>query len=506
MKPDSEMHVQYALQSRGIELSKRELEKVDANFRRLKTIYASIPDWIPPAGTGGRELSAGDTVDRSGACRAVAAVEHSLSQIEALNQEINAFTAVTSGRARAQASVLDNEADDTMPLAGLSFGAKNLFDVKGEVTAAGSIINLDEPPAAQDASAVRFLTEAGAVLVGMTNMDEYAYGFTTENHHYGSVRNPHDRSRTAGGSSGGSAAAVAADMVPLAIGTDTNGSIRVPAACCGIFGLKPTFGRVSVEGSFPFVDSLDHVGLFAARSKDLVTAGAVLLQTEASAIEAAFERFKGTERADGGIRVGILGGYFDCYMDDTVRAAFADFTRNFTDAEYVNFPSAADVRAAAFLLTAREGGERHKARLKERYADFDPKNCDRLAAGLLVEDEWLTKARDVLAWAREQAQSLFKEVDILLAPAIPCLPPLLGQETIVLGGEEMPTRASLGLFTQPLTPMGVPIVSAPLSGVRGLPVGAQIIARHDADEMLLGFVAHLEARGLLQPFGREATA
>lgn len=438
--------------------------------------------------------------------RATAAVVASLSRMQSGDATINAFTKVTDERAKAQAARLDAGGAEGLPLHGLTFGAKNLFDVEGEATAAGSIINLDLPLPERDAKAVRLLSDAGAVLVGMTNMDEYAYGFTTENNHYGAVRNPHDHARTAGGSSGGSAAAVAADMVPLAIGTDTNGSIRVPAACCGIFGLKPTFGRVSMDGAFPFVDSLDHVGPFAANSKDLAAAGAALLGSDASAIEAAHERFAKTDRADGGLRIGILGGYFDRYMDDAVRAAFTEFTGHFPEAGHVELPSAADIRAAAFLLTAREGGERHRAMLLTRYDDFDPNSRDRLTAGLLVEDEWLAKAREILEWARGQAQSLFAEVDILLAPAIPCLPPLLGQDTIVLGGEEMPTRGSLGLFTQPLTPMGMPIVSAPLAGARDLPVGAQIIAAHDRDETLLGFVAHLEARGLLRRFGREATA
>src|SRR3990170_486394 len=146
------------------------------------------------------------------------------------------------------------------PLAGVPYAVKNLFDVQGLTTLAGSRINRDRPPAKQDAVLVARMRAAGAVLLGALNMDEYAYGFTTENAHYGPTRNPHDPSRTPGGSSGGSAAAVAAGLVPIALGSDTNGSIRVPSSLCGIFGLKPTYGRLSRRGSYPFVASLDHLG------------------------------------------------------------------------------------------------------------------------------------------------------------------------------------------------------------------------------------------------------
>jgi len=149
------------------------------------------------------------------------------------------------------------------PLAGVPYAVKNLFDVQGLTTLAGSRINRDRPPAKQDAVLVARMRAAGAVLLGALNMDEYAYGFTTENTHYGPTRNPHDPSRTAGGSSGGSAAAVAAGLVPIALGSDTNGSIRVPSSLCGIFGLKPTYGRLSRSGTYPFVASLDHLGPFA---------------------------------------------------------------------------------------------------------------------------------------------------------------------------------------------------------------------------------------------------
>ncbi|EIX9506571.1 TPA: AtzE family amidohydrolase, partial [Klebsiella pneumoniae] len=195
-----------------------------------------------------------------------------LDDIARVNPQINAWTEVTAQRMLAEADSIDalrREKRPLPPLAGIPYAVKNLFDVAGHTTLAGAELLSDRPPAASDSWAVRQLHSAGALLSGMLNMDAYAYGFTTENSHYGATRNPHDLSRIAGGSSGGSAAAVAAGLVHFSLGSDTNGSIRVPASLCGIFGLKPTFGRLSRSGSHPFVASLDHIGPFARRVADL---------------------------------------------------------------------------------------------------------------------------------------------------------------------------------------------------------------------------------------------
>ncbi|HTP60707.1 MAG TPA: amidase family protein, partial [Burkholderiales bacterium] len=201
----------------------------------------------------------------------MAAVERALAAIKERDGAINAFTAVLPERALAK------EKTAAGVLKGIPFAVKNLFDVKGLSTLAGSKINRDLPPAARDSPLIERLEAAGAVLVGTLNMDEYAYGFSTENTHYGPTRNPHNLDHVAGGSSGGSAAAVAAGMVPLALGSDTNGSIRVPSSFCGVWGLKPTFGRLTRDGSFPFVNSLDHLGPFAD-SVDLLAASYDVMQ------------------------------------------------------------------------------------------------------------------------------------------------------------------------------------------------------------------------------------
>src|SRR5471030_1050784 len=207
---------------------------------------------------------------KSGETSALAAVEASLARIEKLNTKVNAFTSVVADRAREKAKAIDaNHASRAAPLAGVPFAVKNLFDVKGLATVAGSKINRDHAPAAKDSLLIERLEAAGAILVGALNMGEYAYDFTGENVHDGAARNPHDLARMTGGSSSGSGGAVAGGLVPLALGSDTNGSIRVPASLCGLFGLKPTYGRLSRAGTFPFVASLDHVGPFARTARDL---------------------------------------------------------------------------------------------------------------------------------------------------------------------------------------------------------------------------------------------
>ncbi len=207
----------------------------------------------------------------AGAVTASALVQASLARIELTDGRINAFTDVLASRALARAAALDAMGGGLrqLPLAGVPFAVKNLFDVQGLRTLAGSKIERDSAPASRDALLVQRMEAAGAVLVGALNMDEYAYGFTTENTHEGPTRNPHDLTRIAGGSSGGSAAAVAAGQVPITLGSDTNGSIRVPSSLCGVFGLKPTFGRLPRSGSYPFVASLDHLGPFARSAQDL---------------------------------------------------------------------------------------------------------------------------------------------------------------------------------------------------------------------------------------------
>ncbi|MGH7355151.1 MAG: amidase family protein, partial [Candidatus Rokuibacteriota bacterium] len=259
---------------------------------------------------------------RAGTMRARDVVAAALDRIAA-RATLNAFTRVLGDAALADADAVDRRlatGGDPGPLAGVPFAVKNLFDIAGLPTLAGSKINAGLPPAARDATAVARLRAAGAVLVGALNMDEYAYGFSTENTHYGPTRNPHDPTRIAGGSSGGSAAAVAAGLVPLALGTDTNGSIRVPGALCGVFALKPTFGRVSRAGVVPLAWSFDHAGPFARHVADLAAAFDAIQGPDARdpvcvtrpPAPCTVELARGVE----GLRIAVAGGHFARLADD----------------------------------------------------------------------------------------------------------------------------------------------------------------------------------------------
>src|SRR5712692_1231340 len=252
-----------------------------------------------------------------GGISAVEATEAALARVARRDGELNAFTTVLEARALAKAEAIDNahtEGRSLGPLAGVPFAVKNLFDIADLPTLAGSKINRDRAPAARDATLIARLEAAGAVLIGALNMGEYAYDFTGENIHDGASRNPHDLSRMTGGSSGGSGAAVAGGLVPIALGSDTNGSIRVPSSLCGLFGLKPTYGRLSRARAFPFVASLDHVGPLARSARDLALAydamqgydpdDPVCAERPAEPVTPLLGR--GSE----GLRIALAGGYF----------------------------------------------------------------------------------------------------------------------------------------------------------------------------------------------------
>ena len=441
---------------------------------------------------------------RSGATSAVAVTRAHLDHIEAREPALNCFTTVLAERALAVARTVDAvvaAGRDPGPLAGVPFAVKDLFDIAGVTTLAGSRIRRDAPPAAQDATIVARLSAAGAVLLGAQVMDEFAYGFTTENAHYGATRNPRDPAHVAGGSSGGSAASVAAGMVPLALGTDTNGSIRVPAAFCGVFGLKPTYGRLSRSGVFPFVDSLDHAGAFARSVPDLALAYDVMQGPDPSdpvqvarPVEPASEAL-----ASGidGLHIATLGGWFREGAEAATLEAVDRVAAALGARDSVELPEAARARAAAFCITAAEGAALHLPTLRSRPDEYDPATRDRLLAGALLPGSVVVQAQRLRRWFREQAARLFAQYDVLLAPATPGTAPLIGQATMMLGDREVPVRPNLGLYTQPLSFIGLPIVCVPVARPGALPLGVQIVAAPWAEATALRVAAWLERRGVV---------
>lgn len=448
------------------------------------------------ATTIARAVRRGDVTARS-------VVETSLRRIADVNPAVNAVVDTLAERARARADRLDAAiatGQDAGPLAGVPFAVKNLIDVAGLPTLAGSRINRDLAPAARDGALVRRLEAAGAVLVGTLAMGEYAYDFSGRNAHYGACRNPHDLARMTGGSSSGSGAAVAAGMVPLALGSDTNGSIRVPSALCGCFGLKPTYGRLTRAGSFMFVASLDHLGPIARSAADLAAAYDVMQGPDpddpACTARAPEPTAELLARGADGLRIAVADGYFARGADGDALDAVARVAAALGATARIEIPEAARARAAAFVITAAEGANLHLGRLKARPGDFDPETRDRFLANALAPATWYVQAQRFRRWYQREVRKLFDQVDIILAPATPCAAPAVEQQMMTIDGQAAPVRASLGIFTQPISFIGLPVVAVPLKAASGLPVGVQVIAAPWAEDRALRVAAELEARGI----------
>src|SRR5438477_6364718 len=366
-----------------------------------------------------------DTLSAAGIANAVAtrklsaqdAIEAALARIMRHDQVLNCFTDVTADRARAKARAIDAAiaaGNSAGPLAGVPFAVKNLFDVRGLATRAGSKINRDLTPAKRDAALIERMEAAGAVLVGALNMGEYAYDFTGENVHDGASRNPHDPTRMTGGSSGGSGGAVGGGLVPIALGSDTNGSIRVPSSFCGIFGLKPTYGRLSRARSFPFVFSLDHLGPFARNVVDLALAYDATQGSDPDdagcAMRPAEPIMPLLNQDTGAPRIAIAGGYVQNNCFPGARVAVARLAKALGITRVVEIPEAARARAAAYVITTSEGASLHLDRLRQRPDDFDPAVRDRLLAGAMLPAPLVERAQKFRRWYRTQVLELFKSV------------------------------------------------------------------------------------------------
>lgn len=423
-----------------------------------------------------------------------------LAHVTAHDGQVNAFTDILAERALAHAARVD-AAGVAGPLAGIPFAAKNLFDLKGIPTRAGSLIRRTAPAATADATLVARLEAAGMVCVGALNMDEFAYGFTTENSHDGACHNPHDLTRIAGGSSGGSGACVAAGMVPVSLGTDTNGSIRVPASLCGIFGLKPTYGRLPRSGATLFVAALDHVGPFA---RDVTTLAAVydVLQggdpADPAQIPMPVEPASpGLNAGIGGLRIATLGGWFDGPQTPAARAAVAAVAKALGSGGTALWEDAESTRAAAFLITSSEGAGFRLPELRERLEEFEPLTQDRLLAGALLPAAWIFHAQRVRAMGKASMAALQADWDILIAPATPTPATPIGQEMLEMEGVTMPLRPSMGLYTQPISAIGLPVLAVPVQNAQGpLPVGVQLIGRPWQEATLFRAARFLEQAGV----------
>jgi len=276
----------------------------------------------------------------------------------------------------------------------------------------------------------------------------------------------------------------------------------VPSAFCGCFGLKPTYGRLSRAGSFPFVSSLDHLGPLARSVADLAIAYDAMQGADpddpVATKRAPEPALLQLEHDASSLRLAIAGGHFAQHGDSDCFAALAKASRALGVTRTIELPEAGRARAAAYVITAAEGAALHRDRLRARGRDFDPAVRDRLIAGSAIPASWVIKAQRFRRWYRERVLHLFNEVDVVLAPATPCRAPKIGQTTFVLDGVTMPVRPNIGIFTQPISFIGLPVVAVPVWIDGGLPLGVQLIAAPWKEAHALRVARALERSGIAQ--------
>jgi aspartyl-tRNA(Asn)/glutamyl-tRNA(Gln) amidotransferase subunit A len=425
---------------------------------------------------------------RRSACTSTDLVEASLAAIDRDGQRTNAFIRIDADAARDAARAVDIERArgvDRGPLHGMPISIKDLVDVRGVPTTAASRAR-PGTPAAADAPIVTRLRDAGAVLIGKTNLHEFALGTTSDESAWGPVRHPLDPARSAGGSSGGSAAAVATGMGVASIGTDTGGSIRIPAAACGIVGLKPTFGEVSLEGVVPLSLSLDHAGPLALTVEDASIVWRALTGAGAFAVVPA-----------PGLRLRRLAGWFDAPLAPEVRAAMAHALAALRSAgvriEDATLPGAGAVPAAYVDLALPEAAAWHERHVDTRLGDYTPGVAARIARGREVPAIAYLGAQSMRITLRRDVDRLLDDADALILPTLPIVAPLLGTDEIAIepGADRTTVRAAMLRHTQPFNLTGHPAISIP-APVDGLPVGIQLVGRRGETGRLLAVAAACE--------------
>ncbi len=419
-----------------------------------------------------------------------------LGRIEA--DETGAFITVTAERALEDAARAEEElrsGRDKGPLHGVPVGLKDLIYTKGILTTMGSAFFRDYAPD-HSATVVQRLEEAGAVSIGKTNTHEFAYGPTGDRSFFGPTRNPHDAARITGGSSGGSGAAVAADLVYGALGSDTGGSIRIPSALCGVVGMKPTFGRVSKHGVFPLAWSLDHVGPITRTVEDNALMLSVLAghdpEDPYSANLAEEDFTRDLQREVRGRRIGLPDAFYfehvEAEVEERVREAAEVFASLGAETREVEIPNLWETLHAQRLTLAVEAYAVHEERLKTEPERFDDQGLERLLRGEGLEAYRYANAQQRRLHSRREFGRILQEVDVLLTPTVPIPATEIGQRETVIGDYEEAVYSALTRFTGPTNLNGLPSLSVPCgSTASGLPVGMQLIGRQFDEATLYNF-------------------
>jgi aspartyl-tRNA(Asn)/glutamyl-tRNA(Gln) amidotransferase subunit A len=420
---------------------------------------------------------------------AIGAVETALRAIAEHGARTNAFIRVDADGARDAARRLADARQRGLergPLDGMTISIKDLIDIAGEPTTAASNVRAGHV-ATRDAPVVTRLRDAGAILIGKTNLHEFAFGTTSEESAFGAVHNPLDTSRSAGGSSGGSAAAVAAGMGTASIGTDTGGSIRIPAAACGVVGLKPSLGEVPTEGVVPLSRTFDHVGPITRNVADAAAIWAVLADREQPGLD---------DRSARGLELGALGGYFMRLLQREVREAFShalDRLRSAGIAVSAREIAGADTIIETYLnISLPEAAHWHALTMDTRAGDYQPPVRERLERGRSISAVKYLEAFDLREELRVAVDAAFAGCDALVLPALAIVAPAHGAVDVTMdNGESMLVRAAMLRLTQAFNVTGHPAISLPIR-TDGLPVGLQLVGRRDHTAELLSVAAVVE--------------
>jgi len=419
---------------------------------------------------------------------AIDLVEASLAAIAEHGERTNAFILVDAEGARAAARTADDERRrgiDRGPLHGMPISIKDLIDVAGQPTTAASRVRVGHV-ADRDATVVRRLRDAGAVLIGKTNLHEFALGTTSEESAFGAVRNPHDLSRSAGGSSGGSAAAVATGMGAASIGSDTGGSIRIPSAACGVVGLKPSIGEVPVDGVVPLCVTFDHVGPIARSVADAANIWSVLAAKPA--------RIVSPEPRD--VILGGLDDYFTALLDGDVRAAFGNAIERLRAAGVCFTPrnvTGTNAIVDTYInISLPEAAHWHSPTLDARAEDYQLPVRERLDRGRKISAVDYLRARDTRIVLRSAVDAALEGCSALVLPTLPIVAPVRGSSDVTMdNGETLLVRAAMLRLTQLFNMTGHPAISLPVP-TSGLPVGLQLVGRREKTVELLGVATACE--------------
>ena len=413
-----------------------------------------------------------------------------LARIERLDTKLNAFLTVTAERALAEAAAAEREiaaGKSRGPLHGAPMARKDLFDTAGVTTTAGSKILAQNVPA-RDATVVERLSAAGLVLLGKTNMHEFAFGTTSDNPHHGPARNPWDPERSPGGSSGGSAAALAAGLCAVAPGTDTGGSIRIPAGACGVVGFKPTLGRVSRRGVTPLAWSFDTVGPMARTVEDVALLLNLIAGPDAEdewcAARPTEDFSRDLERGAGGLTLGVPRDWFfdgvDPGIEAAVRDAIAVLEREGARRVEVDLPGMADAHTAHHAILAAEAAAFHGPWLRERPDDYGSDVRRGLELGQMIAAVDYVNARRVQTIVQATFRAALAVADVLVTPCLPQAPLRVGEPM-----SREPAVAWNRLLT-PVNLAGYPAISVPCGfDGGGMPVGLQIVGRPFEEARLL---------------------